>query len=82
MKLPGGPVLHAGRRQPRIQPRSSTRSSWPRLDALRQGDGQENVIAGTDCGMGSRVGHAEVCWAKFKAMSEGAAIASKRLWGK
>jgi 5-methyltetrahydropteroyltriglutamate--homocysteine methyltransferase len=32
--------------------------------------------------MGSRVGHAEVCWAKFRAMSEGAAIASKRLWGK
>ncbi len=35
--------------------------------------GKENVIAGTDCGMGSRVGHAEVCWAKFRAMSQGAA---------
>jgi 5-methyltetrahydropteroyltriglutamate--homocysteine methyltransferase len=42
--------------------------------------GRENVIAGTDCGIGSRVGHPEVCWAKFKAMSEGARLASKQLW--
>jgi 5-methyltetrahydropteroyltriglutamate--homocysteine methyltransferase len=42
--------------------------------------GRENVIAGTDCGMGSRVGHPEVCWAKFRAMAEGARMASKRLW--
>jgi 5-methyltetrahydropteroyltriglutamate--homocysteine methyltransferase len=43
--------------------------------------GRENVIAGTDCGIGSRVGHPEVCWAKFKALSEGARIASRHLWG-
>ena len=43
--------------------------------------GRENVIAGTDCGIGSRVGHPEVCWANFKAMAEGARIASERLWG-
>ena len=42
--------------------------------------GRENVIAGTDCGMGSRVGHPEVCWAKFDAMVEGARLASERLW--
>ena len=53
-----------------------------RLERYAAVMGKENVIAGTDCGMGSRVGHAEVCWAKFRAMSEGAAIASKRLWGK
>jgi 5-methyltetrahydropteroyltriglutamate--homocysteine methyltransferase len=44
--------------------------------------GRENVIAGTDCGMGSRVGHPEVCWAKFNAMVEGARIATKKLWGR
>jgi 5-methyltetrahydropteroyltriglutamate--homocysteine methyltransferase len=44
--------------------------------------GRENVQTGTDCGIGSRVGHEEVVWAKLKAMSEGAAIASKKLWGK
>ena len=43
--------------------------------------GKENVATGTDCGIGSRVGHEEVVWAKLAAMSEGAAIASRRLWG-
>jgi 5-methyltetrahydropteroyltriglutamate--homocysteine methyltransferase len=43
--------------------------------------GRENVIAGTDCGIGSRVGHPQVGWAKFQAMGEGARIASKELWG-
>lgn len=44
--------------------------------------GMENVHAGTDCGIGSRVGHEEVVWAKLKAMSEGCRIAGKRLKGK
>ena len=42
--------------------------------------GRENVQTGTDCGIGSRVGHEEVVWAKLRSMSEGAAIASKKLW--
>jgi 5-methyltetrahydropteroyltriglutamate--homocysteine methyltransferase len=42
--------------------------------------GRENVQTGTDCGLGSRVGHAEVVWAKLKAMAEGARLASERLW--
>lgn len=42
--------------------------------------GRENVQAGTDCGMGSRVGHEEIVWAKLKAMVEGARLASQRLW--
>jgi len=41
--------------------------------------GRENVIAGTDCGMGMRV-HPQIAWAKLKALSEGAALASKHLW--
>ncbi|HEX9262853.1 MAG TPA: cobalamin-independent methionine synthase II family protein [Candidatus Binatia bacterium] len=44
--------------------------------------GRENVIAGTDCGIGSRVGHPQVGWAKFQAMAEGARIATKELWGR
>jgi 5-methyltetrahydropteroyltriglutamate--homocysteine methyltransferase len=43
--------------------------------------GRENVIAGTDCGMGFRV-HPQIAWAKLKALAEGAALASKTLWGK
>ncbi len=42
--------------------------------------GRERVEGGTDCGIGSRVGHEEIVWAKLKSMSEGAAIASKELW--
>jgi 5-methyltetrahydropteroyltriglutamate--homocysteine methyltransferase len=44
--------------------------------------GRENVLAGTDCGLGTRVGHPSICWAKFAAMAEGARRASKILWGK
>ena len=48
--------------------------------------GKENVIAGTDCGFSSRASyapevHPTVVWPKFKALAEGAAIASKKLWG-
>ncbi len=44
--------------------------------------GRENVQTGTDCGLGSRVGHEEVVWAKLAAMAEGARIATKRLWAR
>ena len=43
--------------------------------------GRENVIAGTDCGL-SRVAHVSIQWAKFRAMAEGARIATKQLWGR
>jgi 5-methyltetrahydropteroyltriglutamate--homocysteine methyltransferase len=41
--------------------------------------GRENVIAGTDCGLGGRV-HPQIAWAKLKALAEGAQLASKELW--
>ncbi len=44
--------------------------------------GMENVHAGTDCGIGSRVGHEEIVWAKLKAMADGCRIAGKRMKGK
>jgi 5-methyltetrahydropteroyltriglutamate--homocysteine methyltransferase len=43
--------------------------------------GRENVIAGTDCGIGTRVGHPEIAWAKLEALVEGARIATRQLWG-
>jgi 5-methyltetrahydropteroyltriglutamate--homocysteine methyltransferase len=42
--------------------------------------GKDNVIAGTDCGVGSRVWNGEIAWAKFAAMAEGARIATRELW--
>ena len=47
---------------------------------------RERLIAGVDCGFGTAV-RAEpmvvdsIVWAKLRALSEGAAIASRRLWG-
>ena len=48
--------------------------------------GRENVIAGADCGFSSQATytpevHPTVVWAKFATLAEGAAIATKRLWG-
>ena len=47
---------------------------------------RERVIAGVDCGFGTFVGwewvSEDVVWAKLKTLADGAAIASKRLWGK
>jgi len=47
--------------------------------------GRENVIASADCGFSSRASfapevHPTVVWAKFAALAEGAAIATKHLW--
>ena len=46
--------------------------------------GPDRVIAGTDCGFSTFAGFgnvdAEIVYAKLKALAEGAAIASKRLW--
>jgi 5-methyltetrahydropteroyltriglutamate--homocysteine methyltransferase len=44
--------------------------------------GRENVLAGTDCGLGPRVGHPSICWGKFEALVEGARRATKILWGR
>ena len=41
--------------------------------------GRENVIAGTDCGLGGRV-HPELVWAKLQALAAGARLASAALW--
>ena len=53
-----------------------------RLERYAKLLGRENVIAGTDCGLGPRVGHASIVWAKLEAMAEGARRATKILWGR
>ena len=48
--------------------------------------GRERVIAGSDCGFGTFAGYGkldpDISFKKLRAMAEGAAIASKRLWGR
>lgn len=41
--------------------------------------GRENIMAGTDCGLGYRV-HPQLAWAKLKTLAEGAKLASAELW--
>jgi len=63
----------------------------PRLVAQRIGRyasiiDRERLIAGVDCGFGTAVRSDpivvdSIVWAKLRALSEGAAIASKKLWG-
>jgi 5-methyltetrahydropteroyltriglutamate--homocysteine methyltransferase len=82
VKLPAGRMLMPG-----VIAHATDLVEHPELVAERivryaERVGRENVQTGTDCGIGSRVGHEEVVWAKLAAMSEGARIASKRLWGK
>ena len=84
LKLPDGKVLIPG-----VLESKSNFIEHPELIAQRIGRyarlvGRENVIAGSDCGYGTWVGQAavepDVVFAKFAAMAEGAAIASKEFW--
>ena len=47
---------------------------------------RERVIGGTDCGFGTFASYEfiaeDIVWAKLKALSDGAALATKRLWGR
>lgn len=79
VKLPEGKVIAPG-----IVTHSTNVVEHPELVAERiirfaERVGRENVIAGTDCGMGARI-HPELGWAKLKALAAGARIATSRLW--
>jgi 5-methyltetrahydropteroyltriglutamate--homocysteine methyltransferase len=86
VKLPEDAVLIPG-----VITQSNVMVEHPQLIAERivrfaSAVGRENVIAGADCGFGTFAGsqeiHESVVWAKFSAMTEGARIASERLWKK
>ena len=53
-----------------------------RLVRYARAVGRENVVAGTDCGLGNRTATPGICWAKLNAMAEGAKLASRVLWGR
>ena len=56
-----------------------------RIERYAQLVGRDRVMAGVDCGFSVHVGtqgiDPDVTWGKLRALSEGAAIASERLWG-
>jgi 5-methyltetrahydropteroyltriglutamate--homocysteine methyltransferase len=85
VKVPDGKVLCPG-----VITHASNIVEHPELIAERimrfaKLVGRENVIAGADCGFSSQAlyrteVHDTVVWEKFKAMRQGADIASKMLW--
>ena len=85
VKVPDGAVLSPG-----VITHASNIVEHPELIAerlLRYAKlvGRENVMAGADCGFSSQAlykteVHHTVVWEKFKAMRQGADIASKQLW--
>jgi len=85
IKVPDGKVLCPG-----VITHASNIVEHPELIAERimrfaKLVGRENVIAGADCGFSSQAlyrteVHDTVVWEKFKAMRQGADIASKMLW--
>ncbi len=48
--------------------------------------GRDRVMAGTDCGFGTFAGfgavHPAICWEKMRSLTEGAKLATKKLWGR
>ena len=79
VKLPAGKVLIPGVVTHKTPVVEHPEVVADRLVRYAEVVGRENVIAGTDCGMGGRI-DAQVAWAKLRAMVEGAALASRRLW--
>jgi 5-methyltetrahydropteroyltriglutamate--homocysteine methyltransferase len=80
-KLPDGKILIPG-----VMAHCTDHVEHPRLIAQRlvryaRLVGRENVMGGSDCGLGTRVGDPRICWAKLQAGVEGARLASQELWG-
>jgi len=76
VKLPPGKILAPG-----VVTHSTPLIEHPELVSQRiqrfvRSVGPENVIASTDCGLGLRC-HPQIAWAKLRALSEGAALASR-----
>jgi 5-methyltetrahydropteroyltriglutamate--homocysteine methyltransferase len=85
VRLPGGKLLIPG-----VVTHSTNVVEHPetvaeRIERYASVVGRENVIAGTDCGFAQgwtmNRTHPSVQWAKLQALTEGARLASGRLWG-
>jgi 5-methyltetrahydropteroyltriglutamate--homocysteine methyltransferase len=78
LKLPDGKILAPG-----VVSHATALIEHPELVSQRIQRfanlvGRENVVASTDCGLGLRC-HPQIAWAKLKALSDGAGLASKAL---
>src|SRR6185436_2895817 len=75
VKLPDGKILMPGVISHATDLVEHPEAVADRLVRYASVVGKENLQTGTDCGIGSRVGHEEIVWAKLEAMSAGARLA-------
>jgi 5-methyltetrahydropteroyltriglutamate--homocysteine methyltransferase len=84
VKLPDGKVLIPGVLESKANFIEHPELIAQRIRRYADLVGAENVLAGSDCGYGTWVGQAavdpDVVWAKFAALTDGAALASAELF--
>jgi 5-methyltetrahydropteroyltriglutamate--homocysteine methyltransferase len=84
VKLPDGKVLIPGVLESKANFIEHPELIAQRIRRYADLVGPENVMAGSDCGYGTWVGQAavdpDVVWAKLAALTEGAALASRKLY--
>ena len=81
VKLPAGKAVIPGVISHKTNVLEHPETIADRIARYAEALGRENVIASTDCGMGGRI-HPSIAWAKLRALAQGAALASDRLWGR
>jgi 5-methyltetrahydropteroyltriglutamate--homocysteine methyltransferase len=86
VKLPDGKVLIPGVIAHTTAVVEHPQTVAERLMNFASVVGKERVIAGADCGFAQGAmyqrQHPSVMWAKFRALAQGAQLASERLWSK
>jgi 5-methyltetrahydropteroyltriglutamate--homocysteine methyltransferase len=85
VKLPEGKVLIPGVVTHHTNVVEHPELVAERLTRLARVVGRDNVMGGTDCGFAQgafvRRVHPSIQWAKLRALAEGAALATRQLWG-
>jgi len=84
VKLPTGKILIPGVVSHCVYQVEHPELVAQRIERFASVVGRDNVIAGNDCGFATSAAgdevHPDVAWAKLKSLSDGARIASGRLW--
>jgi 5-methyltetrahydropteroyltriglutamate--homocysteine methyltransferase len=84
VKLPPGKVLVPGVVSHCVYQVEHPELVAQRIERFASVVGRENVIAGNDCGFATSAAgdevHPDIAWAKLGSLSEGARIATRRLW--
>jgi 5-methyltetrahydropteroyltriglutamate--homocysteine methyltransferase len=84
VKLPPGKILIPGVVSHCVYQVEHPELVAQRIERFASVIGRENVIAGNDCGFATSAAgdevHPDVAWAKLRSLSEGARLATRRLW--